>query len=228
MEHIEFTDQKLSIKKTKSRLLQSNENILELIQAWNRLKLESKMQDFKTKLILTKKIVNNVEVNIINQVNFLIIYLLIKNNPKLNSPTIMKQLKSSETNKSRSSTSKKLVRQKSFEESLEQLNAVSSIEIYNDVISNEIYNTITNENEFTRLVDSKTSKNKNTQLQSSFKSSCKTSEDVNNNFNKDDDDEFNDDDDIDTIDDSEPITPVNKTNYELNNLNKQTVKPIEN
>ena len=55
IEHVEYFDQKLNFKKTTSRVIHNNDNLLEIIKAWNRLKLESKIQDVKTNLILKKK-----------------------------------------------------------------------------------------------------------------------------------------------------------------------------
>ncbi len=65
IEHIEYADHKMNIKKMKSRTVQNNENILDLIKSWNKLKLESKQQDVKTRLIIRKKSVEVKEKNYI-------------------------------------------------------------------------------------------------------------------------------------------------------------------
>ncbi len=56
IEHVEYFDQKLNFKKTTSRVIQNDENLLDILKAWNRLKLESKIQDVETNLILKKKV----------------------------------------------------------------------------------------------------------------------------------------------------------------------------
>lgn len=58
IEYIEYFDEKMNFKKTKSRQIQNDENLLELIKTWNQIKLESKMQNIKTSLILRRKLAN--------------------------------------------------------------------------------------------------------------------------------------------------------------------------
>lgn len=68
-------------------------------------------------------------------------------------------MKTTDTNRSRASN-KKLVRQKSFEESLEQLNGISSIELHNDTITAELYDTVEKTDEILKQLKHKSQMNK--------------------------------------------------------------------